>query len=303
MMKALFFVLILAVMTRVGLFSSKPLDRLSVNLNINDSPRGRGEAQPFINPDYIDSNLCEKTPHDVQGPFYVKKEYTLETKCIAFSAANSSPDKCGDKEYKKEPVQIKGKIMDTKCNPIDGAIIEYWQTAPKWSETHPKLYTMVDSTCTGIDGTGINGCVDTSNEQHLEMCEAIGHTPDCIADIHYKAYRGWQKSVDGNYELHTVRPGIYDGRPIRHIHIKISVPGKTIDGEDYLITQLYLPQDEPEEGDETYESYISNCENYRILPGQWAKKQELDICPVRNEPDGSIVGDLTVYNWDVVLNI
>ena len=72
---------------------------------------------------------------------------------------------------------------------------------------------------------------------------------------------------------------------------------------------MYLPQDKPEKGDlsakgdDIYKSYMSNCETRLGRASQWAKKQKLDVCPVRTEPDGSIYLDQTVYNWDVVLNI
>merc|ERR1719186_709071 len=42
MMKAMLFASILAVTIPVGLFSPTPLDSLTMNLNINDSPQGQG---------------------------------------------------------------------------------------------------------------------------------------------------------------------------------------------------------------------------------------------------------------------
>lgn len=248
---------------------------------------------------------CKLTPADQSGPFYVKQKYTLETKCIAFSQKNPHPEKCDDDEYTREPIIIQGKILDSKCNPVDGAIIEYWQAAPHWSESHPSVYTMVDSSCTGLHGNS-SGCINTMSQSDVKLCESVGHVPDCITDMEYKAYRGWQQvPSNGDYQLKTVRPGIYDIRPIRHIHIKITVPGQKISGQDSLITQLYLPQDEPTEDTRSlYENYIWSCEQYRINPEQWAKKQPLDMCPVRKDPqDANDVRGLTTYNWDVVLDI
>jgi len=260
------------------------------------------------------SKSCKLTPSDELGPFYVKKEYTLETKCIAFSRNNSNPGTCNDREHTREPVTIQGKILDSNCEPVDGAILEYWQAAPEFSESHSRAYTMVESSCTGMD-TKLpqmdDNCIDTI--LHVEECKKAGIAPDCIRDMEYKAYRGWQVATNGDYEIKTVRPGIYDIRPIRHIHIKITVPGQKIEGKDSLVTQLYLPQDEPTENtniilkhqkiSNLYDYYIFNCEYYRIKPGQWAKKQQLEMCPVRKEPEGSATTQETIYYWDAVVDI
>jgi len=53
-------------------------------------------------------------------------------------------------------------------------------------------------------------------------------------------FRGHQfTDDDGRYILFTVVPGLYDSRPIKHIHVKVTIPG----GKE-LITQLYFP-DQP----------------------------------------------------------
>ena len=41
----------------------------------------------------------------------------------------------------------------------------------------------------------------------------------------------------GRFYLETVLPGIYESRPIRHIHVKVQAPGGVI-----LTTQLYFPE-------------------------------------------------------------
>lgn len=55
--------------------------------------------------------------------------------------------------------------------------------------------------------------------------------------------RGHQfTDAQGRYYLETVLPGIYDSRPIRHIHVKVKPEG----GEE-VTTQLYFPE-QPIEG-------------------------------------------------------
>jgi len=41
----------------------------------------------------------------------------------------------------------------------------------------------------------------------------------------------------GRYTLETIMPGLYSSRPIRHIHVKIRVPGGEV-----VTTQLYFPE-------------------------------------------------------------
>ena len=50
--------------------------------------------------------------------------------------------------------------------------------------------------------------------------------------------RGHQYSDNkGRYYLETVYPGIYESRPIRHIHVKVTSPSGVV-----LTTQLYFPE-------------------------------------------------------------
>ncbi len=55
--------------------------------------------------------------------------------------------------------------------------------------------------------------------------------------------RGHQLSDNkGRYYLETIYPGIYESRPIRHIHVKVTSPSGAV-----LTTQLYFP-DQPVDG-------------------------------------------------------
>lgn len=57
------------------------------------------------------------------------------------------------------------------------------------------------------------------------------------------SFRGHQFTDNkGRYYLETVLPGLYDSRPIEHIHVKVTSPSG-----DVLTTQLYFP-DQPVDG-------------------------------------------------------
>ena len=57
------------------------------------------------------------------------------------------------------------------------------------------------------------------------------------------AFRGHQFTDNkGRYYLDTVLPGLYDSRPIEHIHVKVTSPSGEV-----LTTQLYFP-DQPVDG-------------------------------------------------------
>jgi len=83
---------------------------------------------------------------------------------------------------------------------------------------------------------------------------------DCFTIPHAKL-DFWQADTNGNYDLagfsmrgfqytdnkgrfylETVLPGLYESRPIRHIHVKVQAPGGAV-----LTTQLYFPE-QPIEG-------------------------------------------------------
>jgi protocatechuate 3,4-dioxygenase beta subunit len=57
------------------------------------------------------------------------------------------------------------------------------------------------------------------------------------------SFRGHQFTDNkGRYYLETVLPGLYDSRPIEHIHVKVTSPSGEV-----LTTQLYFP-DQPVDG-------------------------------------------------------
>jgi protocatechuate 3,4-dioxygenase beta subunit len=84
-------------------------------------------------------------------------------------------------------IEVVGKILDERCNPVEGAIIELWQA------NHYGKY---------------NHEYDTQGQ----------HDPN---------FQGWGQAItksDGKYRFKTIVPGLYSGRT-RHIHFKVSKRG------------------------------------------------------------------------------
>ncbi|MEZ4826625.1 MAG: protocatechuate 3,4-dioxygenase [Bacteroidia bacterium] len=85
-------------------------------------------------------------------------------------------------------ILVKGKVVDTACNPVSGAIVLIWQ-----ANHHGKYHHEMD----------------------------LSDRPD---DPHFQ---GWGQAItndQGEYQFKTIIPGLYTGRT-RHIHFKISRKG------------------------------------------------------------------------------
>ncbi|MFO0680714.1 MAG: hypothetical protein U0234_01630 [Sandaracinus sp.] len=113
--------------------------------------------------------------------------------------------------YPGLPVRLALRILDTSCQPVEGATVEIWHTR------NSGLYS-------GTDDTG---------EFNVGFC--TGNDADAQAH-HY--FRGIQTTdANGRVDFDTCFPGWYSSRAI-HIHFIVAI------GTDrYLISQLFFPQD------------------------------------------------------------
>lgn len=103
------------------------------------------------------------------------------------------------------PVRLAFRVIDTACNPVAGAVVDIWHTAP-------------------------NGLY--SGEDAAEMC-----TTGDAAAVASKWFRGMQTTdADGRVDFNTCFPGWYGGRTI-HIHFQV----RRSDAE-YLTSQLFFDQ-------------------------------------------------------------
>lgn len=103
------------------------------------------------------------------------------------------------------PTRLALRLLDTRCQPVAGALVEIWHTAP-------------------------NGLY--SGEEAAAMCT----TGDAEA-VASHWFRGGQVSdAAGRVDFDTCFPGWYTSRTI-HIHLRV-----VVGGEEYLVSQLYFEQ-------------------------------------------------------------
>ncbi len=113
--------------------------------------------------------------------------------------------------YPGLPVRLALRILDTSCQPAEGATVEIWHTR------NSGLYS----------GTNDNGEFDVS------FC--TGDDTDAQA---HEYFRGIQTTdANGRVDFDTCFPGWYSGRAI-HIHFIVAIGTAR-----YLVSQLFFPQD------------------------------------------------------------
>jgi protocatechuate 3,4-dioxygenase, beta subunit len=129
-----------------------------------------------------DKEKCSTTPRQELGPFPTMKYRTQPDHDIDLTQLDGQNSKAtGD------IIIVQGKILDTNCQPVAGAIVEIWQANHHGKYRHEY----------GDDGKS---------------------DPN---------FQGWGQAITnekGEYRFKTIVPGLY-GRRARHIHYKISKRG------------------------------------------------------------------------------
>lgn len=151
-------------------------------------------------------SACEPTPADIEGPFY-RPEIPI----------GGDLDVHGDSGI---PLRIEGRVLDTSCSAIAGAIVEIWHATPVAPDGEPG---------------DVNATYDSSAE--------------------YRYYGQVATDADGSYAFETLRPGWYlNGENYRpaHVHLKVWV-----DGVERLTTQLYFVGDPFNDGDPWFNSEMA----------------------------------------------
>ena len=123
----------------------------------------------------IESCSAELTPANPEGPFY--------SPGAPERSSLIEPDSAGT------PVLLSGLVMTEDCEPLPGALLDFWQT-------------------------------DDSGEYD---------------NVGYRFRGKLFADEEGMYQLETILPGLYPGRPA-HIHVKVTPAG----GSE-LTTQIYFP--------------------------------------------------------------
>lgn len=150
------------------------------------------------------SALAEKssapTPQEIEGPFYPLQ--AQQDKDFDLTLIEGHEHLAEGK-----PIFIKGAVMDTDGNPVEGATVDLWQANHAGRYRHPH----------------------DSNPAPL--------------DPHFQGWAIVPSGENGAFRFKTIFPGIYpaaDGwfRP-PHIHYKVSKRGYV-----ELVTQMYFPDHE-----------------------------------------------------------
>ncbi|MDX2246993.1 MAG: protocatechuate 3,4-dioxygenase [Bacteroidia bacterium] len=127
--------------------------------------------------------VCDVSPRQELGPFPPMKALSQPDHDVDLTLVNGQ-----SVSAEGEVILVKGKVLDTACNPVEGAIVLIWQ-----ANHHGKYHHEMDLS-------------DRPEDPH---------------------FQGWGQAItnaQGEYQFKTIVPGLYTGRT-RHIHFKISRKG------------------------------------------------------------------------------
>jgi len=168
---------------------------------------------------------CPATPRQTEGPYYPPK-----------AQMDAQLDKDNDlTQVKGQPgkasgqvLYVMGQIRDSRCRPIEAAIVEIWQASESGRYRHPR---------------------DSQNPAPL--------------DPQFQYWGRYITDKDGRYVFKTIKPGAYPMGPgtmrPSHIHFKVSHPEY---GE--FITQMYFVGDRFQDKDPIFND-IPRAERNRVL--------------------------------------
>ena len=140
----------------------------------------------------------EATPAQTMGPFYPVSR-------LAEEDADLTQLKGHANRALGEVIEVTGRVLDRRGNPMKGAVIELWQANAAGRYMHAK---------------------DTSTQP---------------LDPNFQGFAKLRAGSDGGYRITTVKPAAY-ASPIvtRPAHIHFDVQG----GNIRLVTQMYFPGDD-----------------------------------------------------------
>lgn len=150
---------------------------------------------------------CTATPYQVNGPFFpvAINDYDWDLTHV--------PGRRNRAEG--EVVEVAGRVLDSRCNPVRGAIIDVWQANAKGRYLHPR----------------------DPNPEPL--------------DPNFEGYARLYTAADGAWRIRTIVPGAYPVAPgwIRPPHIHFKVHPAT---SPSITTQMYFAGNEYNAKDNLY---------------------------------------------------
>lgn len=126
---------------------------------------------------------CPTSPRQEYGPFPPMKALDQADKDADLTMVTGQNGKVQGKV-----INVKGRVMDQNCNPLEGAVVIIWQ-----SNHFGRYHHEYDSSSAEVDPN----------------------------------FQGWGQTVtdnQGSYSFKTIYPGLYQGRT-RHIHFKVAKRG------------------------------------------------------------------------------
>lgn len=158
---------------------------------------------------------CALTPSQIDGPFYPQaiRDYDWDLTRVAG----------GPGRAEGEVIEVTGQVLDAKCRPLPGCVLEVWQANVRGRYTHPG---------------------DKLTDRPL--------------DPNFQGYARIAADGDGRYRFLTIVPGSYPalGDWVRppHIHFKVHAPfnpsvttqmyfaGEPLNDKDLLLAPLSAEQ-------------------------------------------------------------
>lgn len=145
-----------------------------------NSDRSRVQDETVAYPTEVDYH----TPAQTEGPFYPeRKPEDRDNDLFILEGAAGRPS--------GEILEFGGRLYDATGMPVEGAVIEIWQTDVNGVYMHP------------------------------------GDSGSSRRDENFQSYGESVTGEDGFYHFRTIMPGRYEPRP-RHIHVKVRLAGKEL---------------------------------------------------------------------------
>ena len=134
-------------------------------------------AEADTPPSLVPISVTYFTPAQTEGPFYpVSKPSDRDSDLVDLDGASGEPA--------GEILEFGGKLYEGSGMPVQGAVIEIWQTDSYGIYLHP------------------------------------GDSGYTRRDVNFQSYGEAVTGEDGSYSFRTIMPGHYEPRP-RHIHVKV----------------------------------------------------------------------------------
>lgn len=155
------------------------------------------------------------TPRQTAGPFYPRvKPLDSDADLTMIKNANGPA--------KGEVIEVVGRVLSVKGEPMGGAVVELWQADSRGRYNHP--------------------------------LDRMAGSP---RDTNFQGYGAVRVAADGGYRFRTVRPRFYDtgvGLRTPHIHFRVVAQETRA-----LVTQMYFPGEAMNADDFIYRSLASDA--------------------------------------------